>query len=109
MRWYDHLYVGEKAAAHRYSTIRKIREGKKDRHIHVITPASDGNNILEIYSAAEFSHPYYQKQDKLILGIAGDYQEGLEVAGRIVNDIYRATGGFSLEEFLEQEDGERLE
>ena len=109
MRWYDHLYVGEKAAAHRYGTIRKIREGKRDRRIHVITPAFGGNNILDIYSAAEFSHSHYQKQDPLILGIAGDYWEALEVAGRIVADMYGRTGSFSLEKFLEQENGERLE
>lgn len=109
MRWYDRLYVGEKAAAHRYAVIRKIREGKKDRKIHVITPASNGNNILDIYSAADFAHPHYRSQDLLILGIAGDYWEALEVAGRIVDDMYRATGRFSLKKFLEQEDGERLE
>ena len=44
-----------------------------------------------------------------MLGIAADYWEALSVAARIVDEMYRTTGGFSLEEFLRQKDGERLE
>ena len=109
MRWYEHLYVGEKAVASRYRIIQKIRRKAADRQIHVITPASNGNNILDIYSATEFARPHCQERNPLILGIAADYWEALSVAARIVDEMYRTTGGFSLEEFLRQKDGERLE
>ena len=44
-----------------------------------------------------------------MLGIAAGYWEALQVAGRIVDEMYRATGGFSLEQFLEPDGGERWE
>ncbi len=109
MRWYSHLYVGEQAAKKRYAVIQKIRNGTGGQNIYVITPASNGNNLLDIYSVGDFSHPYYQQQDMLILGIAAGYQEALVVAGKIVNDMYQATGEFSLERFLKQTDDQRLE
>ncbi len=67
MRWYSHLYVGEQAAKKRYAVIQKIRNGTGGQNIYVITPASNGNNLLDIYSAGDFSHPYYQQQDMLIV------------------------------------------
>ncbi|HJC47388.1 MAG TPA: hypothetical protein IAA04_04990 [Candidatus Lachnoclostridium pullistercoris] len=109
MHWYSHLYVGEKAAGKRYAVIQKIRRGEKDLRVYVITPASGGNNILDIYSAAEFFRPFRQERDPLILGIADGYDEALCVAGKIVADMYRTTGDFSLEKFLAQRDGERFE
>ena len=109
MRWYNHLYVGEKAAKKRFALIQKIRRGEKDWSVYVIIPALGGNNILDICSAAEFSRPHYQERDPLVLGIAAGYWEALEVAGRIVDEMYRATGGFSLEQFLEPDGGERWE
>ncbi len=107
MRWYSHLYVGEEAAKKRYAVIQKIRRQVKDGYIYVITPASGGDNILDIYSAAEFARPYCQEKNPLVLGIAAGYDEALVVAGRIVADMYRTTGGFSLEDFLAEYGGER--
>ena len=107
MRWYCHLYVGEEAAKKRYAVIQKIRRGEKSRLVYVIMPPSGGNNILDIYQAAEFFHPHYQERDPLVLGVALGYEEALEVAGKIVGEMYRTTGGFSLETFLAQKDSER--
>lgn len=39
------------------------------------------------------------------MGIGADYWEALEVAGRIVNDMYRRTGGFDLSAFIGEEAG----
>lgn len=49
MFWYRHLYVGKKAKRHRASIIRSIREKKYRPGVYVITPPSNGNNILDIY------------------------------------------------------------
>ena len=51
MRWYSHLYVGEKAGKRRFSIIQGIREGKLQPEVYVITPPQNGNNILDIYPA----------------------------------------------------------
>lgn len=98
--WYDGLYVGEKAKRHRFSIIQSIRRSKYRIGVFVITPASNGNNILDIYPLLTLLGPYYREKEFLVLGIAEGYGEALELAGKIVGDMYRKTGAFCLEDFL---------
>lgn len=103
MRWYKHLYVGERAGKKRFSMIQNIRKNRFQPGVHVITPASNEKNLLDIYPAAVLLQSYYKNnEDLLILGIGADYFETLLVARDIVDDIYRQTGGFSLGEFLKK-------
>jgi hypothetical protein len=102
MLWYNHLYLGEKAKKHCYSIIRDLRKKKYQPGIYVITPASNGNNILDIYPAMVLKAPYYEKQELLILGVAVGYQEALKLSGTIVDEMYRKTGAFCLNDFIEQ-------
>lgn len=100
MLWYRHLYVGKKAKSHRFSIIQSIRNKSYWPGAYVITPASNGNNILDIYPAYMLLFGKYRKQEFKILGIAEGYQEALELSGTIINEMYKKTGGFCLEEFL---------
>lgn len=95
--------MGEQAAKRRFSIIQGLRKKKLCPGIYVITPASGGNNILDIYPAAELLLPYYRERDFLILGIAAEYEEATEVAARIVAELYRKTGGFHLNDLLGDE------
>lgn len=100
MLWYEKLYVGEKAKKHRFSIIQSIRRKKYRMGVFVITPASNEKNILDIYPLMTLSGPYYREKEFLILGIAEGYKEALELAGRIVGDMYEKTGTFCLEDYL---------
>lgn len=102
MEWYNHLYVGKKAKRRRHAIIRGIRDGVFDSRSYVITPPQNGNNILEIHPAAMLLLPHLKDQELLILGIAADYWEALEVVRQIVDDMYQQTGGFDLTELLEE-------
>lgn len=100
MFWYRHLYVGRKAKRHRGSIIRSIREKTYRPGVYVITPPSNGNNILDIYPGFMLLMGEYREKEFHILGIAQGYEEALELAGTIITDMYRMTGGFRLDEFL---------
>lgn len=100
MRWFHHLYVGDKAKKKRFRIIQGIRQGRLYPGAYVITPALNGNNILDIYPSASLLHPYYRDKDLLVLGIAADYWEALEVAGQIVDEMYRKTGEFDLQTLI---------
>lgn len=102
MLWYDKLYVGENAKKHRFSIIQSIRRKKGRLGVFVITPASNGNNILDIYPTVTLFRFHFDQRERLILGIAKGYQEALNLAGEIVRDMYQETGAFCLEKFLEQ-------
>ena len=101
MRWYNRLYVGKMAKKHRRHIIKHIREQKFQPGAYVITPAANGNNILDIYPAVVLLHPEYAEADFLVLGIAASYREALEVVRQIIDDLYRQTGGFDLNSFIE--------
>ena len=102
MRWYNRLYVGKKAKRYRRFIIKHIREQKFQSGAYVITPASNGNNILDIYPAVVLLHPEYASRDYLVIGIAAGYWEALEVVRQIVDDLYRQTGGFDLDSFIDE-------
>lgn len=104
MRWYNHLYVGKKAKRRRYAIIQNLREGKFQPGIHVITPSQNGNNILDIYPTFMLYLYPNPDPDLLILGIAADYREALEVVRIIIDEMYQATGDFKLELFLEKKE-----
>lgn len=100
MRWYNQLYVGKKAKKRRFRMIQNIRSRKMQPDTYVITPAENGNNILDIYPSIVLLQPYYEEKDCLILGIAYGYREALLVARDIVDDMFQQTGGLDLQDFL---------
>ena len=69
MIWYKYLYLGETAKKHRFSILHKLRLGKVQPGVHVITPASGGHNLLDILPAYVLRQNYYREQaDLLIVG-----------------------------------------
>ena len=98
--WYENLYMGAKAKRRRFAIIQDIREKKSGAGVYVITPPSNGNNILDIYPAAVLFQEYYDRKNLMILGVADGYQDAVELTGRIVSEMYEKTGGFCLENFL---------
>lgn len=103
MRWYNHLYVGEKAKKRRFSIIRGLRKGKLQPEVYVITPPQNGNNILDIYPSAMLLLPPYRDEDMMVLGIAVTYWEALEVARDIVDELYQKTGRFDLNAWIKEQ------
>lgn len=99
MRWYDRLYVGEKAKKNRYSVIQAVRNGNPTGY-YVLTPASGGNNLLDIYPALTLMQPYYKQQELLIVGVAADYEDAARLSGKIIEEVYKKTGGFDVSGWL---------
>lgn len=98
--WYEHLYMGAKAKRHRFAIIQDIRNKKPRSGVYVITPPSNGENVLDIYPTETIFKDYYADKELMILGIAMGYQEALKLAARIVNEMYQETGTFRILEYL---------
>ena len=105
MDYYEHLFVGEKAKERRYGILQGLREGRLQPEVYVIMPPLNGNNVLEIVPSALIFEPPYQGREILVMGIAVTYWEALVVAGQIVDELYRRTGGFCLREMIEGDAG----
>ena len=93
MTWYDELYVGE-------SIVHKTKRVKWK--INHNAPASNDKNLLDIIRAAELLQKGYPKKDLKIAGLAGSYDEALEVAVSIVDEVYRNTGAFFVRSYLDE-------
>lgn len=98
MQFSEHLYVGKKAVPVKTQILQFLQEKKLQPEVYVITPPRNGNNVLDIYPSALLQLPPYQNEEFLILGIAVTYWEALEVVRDMVDDLYRKTGAFHVEE-----------
>lgn len=105
MRWYEKLYVGEKAKKDRYSIIQAVRDGKYTGY-YILTPPSNERNLLDIFPAITLQQPYYKERDLLILGIAADERDAAMLAGQIVNEVLQETGGYNVVDYLLKKAGE---
>ena len=99
MRWYERLYVGEKAKKNRYNIIQAARNGKASGY-YILTLPGNRRNLLDIYPALALQQPYYRQKDFLVVGIAADYEDAVLLSGKIVKEVYKKTGGFDVSGFL---------
>ena len=106
MLWYKDLYVGERAAKKRASIIRMMRSGKVSAAAYAIRPAANEKSLLDILQASQLCGEQGALRrrltgtEPLILGIAWSYEDALRLAGRMVDEVYRATGAFDLRAYL---------
>ncbi len=84
MRMDDNVIFGEKAEKKRAYILEGLREGRVLPEVYLITPPMSGSNLLEIYPAIEFLFPPYDREDRLIKGIAVTYWEALEVVREMI-------------------------
>ena len=100
MKWYRHIYIGEQARKDRYRIIGKIRHNRFQMDIYVITLASNSKDLLDIYPSYVVRQKHFQKQEYWIVGIAKGYEEAIEVAVKIVMEVYTKTGTFGIREYI---------
>ncbi len=104
MKWYDKLYVGDSIAKKAKKLKWKISHntGMIPIHVRVITFASNPDNLLDIIPARELRQKAYPKDHLRILGLAGDYEEAVEVVQRIIEETYRNTGDVDVYRYLKE-------
>lgn len=102
MTWNEDLYVGE-SIIHKTGRVKwKIRHNAGQIDIYVITLASNEQNLLDIIPAQELLQPAYPKQDLVVVGLAKGYDEALEVAASIVDEVFKNTKTFAVRTYLSQ-------
>lgn len=96
MKWYADLYVGEQVKGKEKKRIWQISECGRPRHYYVIAYPANANNLLDIMPVR--TAQYYE--DLHVIGLAKNKREALHVAGVILDEVYRRTGGFAVQEYL---------
>lgn len=105
MHWYSKLYIGEKAKNKKYKIVWKVKHGAGMFNVYLITLSSNGKNLLDIFNSSMLKQPYYKKtysprRAMYIVGIAYGYDEAVDVATEIINEVYNNTKGFEVEKYL---------
>lgn len=103
MKWHEDLYSGESIKPRIKKVRWKIIHSAGQIHVYVITLASNEQNLLDIIPSRELLQKHYPKKGLYIVGLAGNYEEALELAGCIVSDVYKATGGFNIRKYFLQQ------
>ncbi len=109
MKWYDDLYVGE-SIIHKTNKIKwKILHNAGQIRIYVITLASNDKNLLDIIPSQELMQKGYPKKDLYVVGLAKEYDEAVEVAASIIDEVYRQTGAFEVASYLREKKRRKAE
>lgn len=99
MKFYTQLYVGE-GVRHLRSITRKLKRGWLVKNAYLITFAA-GNDLLEIYDAKVFVQKYYKKFPRMIVGIASDYEEAVELVIKMIEESLNSRGDCNVKAYLE--------
>lgn len=105
MKFYRHLYIGD--------TVRNpIKTKWRLKHhagtmVYVITLAQ-GDDQLEIYHSAYLKQKYFRYHPPVIVGIASNHDEAVEIVIKITQECLDATGECDLKKYLKQRDGSRI-
>lgn len=100
MRYYKHLYLAEGLGKKKDKIIRKLNEKKLLMNIHVIILAQNGKDQLEIYHPMILLQPDFPQDDFLVVGIAKDYEDAIEVVEEIVQEVYNETKGADIRSYI---------
>lgn len=102
MKWYDNLYLGDSVAKKADKIKWKINHNAGTISTYVISFASNPDNLLDIIPARELMQKAYPKSRIRIIGLAGNYQEALEVVQRIIEETYQNTGDVDVYRYLKE-------
>lgn len=105
MEWYNKLYISPSAKKKSRRIIWKIKHKAGTIGIYIITIASNKQNLLDIIPANDVMFLQYPRRDVYVIGIAKGYNEAIELATSIVQEVYEKTGGFDVRAFFS--DGSR--
>lgn len=100
MKWYNYLYIGEKAEADSDKIIKNIQKGKIQWNKFVLALPFNDSDVLDIYPAAVLTQKHYMKSDLTIIGIAEGMEEAKDLMQEALMECFYQTGGFDLKGYI---------
>lgn len=100
MKWYQDLYTGESIGEKAEKIKWNINHNAGQIQVYIISLASNSDNLLDIIPAWNVVQKHYPKKHLCIVGLAKGWEEAVDVARRIVLEVYDHTGGFRVRDYL---------
>lgn len=105
VKWYKYLYVGPRMEKKKKRCVCCIEEGRRLYGFHILTLASRDGDQLEIMAARELSQPVLRDRSPMIVGLAADYAEAMDILYQIIEDAEAAGMRGRLRAFIEKQEG----
>lgn len=100
MRLAVNLYTTEKTKKVLPRIVQKIRRGKLQPGIWLITVASNEQNLLDIFQSVYYIQPMFARLNPDIVGVAESEDAAKVLLQKITEDMYRETGGFDVRTYF---------
>ncbi|MDO5520265.1 MAG: hypothetical protein Q4G58_07230 [bacterium] len=100
IKWYQHLYLDQKAEKKIEKLKSKIEDGKISINLYCVCIASNEDNILDIMNVNELLFRHYARIPVYIVGLAYSKENALKLVEEIVLDIYNNTDEFNAREYF---------
>ena len=99
MKFYKYLYVGD--------TVKEPAKVKRKLKRHAgqlvyVLCIAHGPDQLEIFHSAFLKQKYYRYHPPIIVGIASNHKEAVDLVVKITQECVNATGGCNLKEYLKR-------
>lgn len=101
MRWAVNLYTTEKTKKKLPGIMHRIRKGKLQSGVWLITVASNEQNLLDFFHSACYLQPAFQRMNPDIVGIAQDEESSKELVMEIIKDVYEKQKNFDVRAYFE--------
>ena len=105
LKWYKELYIGKHAEKRINRIQNRIDRGKRLPRIWLISLAANGRDQLDIFDARNLYQPAFRARCPMIVGVAADYGEALELVIRMADDVYRSRGDGNIRAWVEGREG----
>lgn len=93
-RWFQPLYTKEISEKKCEKIIGKINRNRFVKNAWLIVLPFGPHNLFDIYPYGVFLQKGFPYGRADVIGLAGSRQDAMEQAAALVEEVYRATGGF---------------
>lgn len=101
IKYHASLRIGSGISEKKLDKLKKNLEKHPLRtDVYLICVSRSQIDQLEIYSSRQLAQSYYRKYPPYVAGIAGTYDEALELLEEMVQDCFKQRGDCSLKEYL---------
>ena len=100
VEWYKDLITDDDISLCSDEIICKIINRKMMPGVYCICLPSNDKNLLDIINANEFKFPHYDKITTKVIGICKGKNNAIEMVKKLVEDVYRLTGGYDVKAFF---------
>ena len=103
MRLHKNLYWGESVSDLKRTIKYEIKYRRFAVGYYCLTLPDNEENLMDIIQSEQLKLKFMRTKSRVVVGIAGSKREAMALAGKIIYDIYKETGGFDVKGYFKRQ------